>query len=150
MKIALGADHAGYELKNHLARRLAEQGHEVEDLGTSSGDSVDYPDYGAAVGRRVAADEAQLGVLVCGSGIGIGIAANKVPGVRAATCSDLYSARMSRAHNDANIIAVGARIVGVGLAEEIVDTFLATDFEGGRHARRVDKIENNVSQKIVP
>ena len=142
MKIAMGADHAGYELKDRLARRLAEQGQEILDLGTSGPESVDYPDFGAAVGERVAAGEAELGIVVCGSGIGIGMAATKVPGVRAATCNDLYSARMSRAHNDANVLALGARIVGDGLAEEIVDVFLGTQFEGGRHARRVGKIEN--------
>lgn len=141
-KLALGADHAGYQLKNHLAEKLAAAGHEVLDLGTHDGQSVDYPDFAAAVGRAVAAGDAELGILVCGSGIGVAIAANKVAGVRAATCNDLYTARLSRAHNDANVLAIGARVVGQGLAEEIAATFLASTFEEGRHSRRVDKIHH--------
>ncbi|MDA8015918.1 MAG: ribose 5-phosphate isomerase B [Thermoanaerobaculia bacterium] len=140
MKIATGADHAGYELKDHLAAELRGSGHEVDDVGTSSGDSVDYPDFAAAVGRKVASGEVDLGVLVCGSGLGVAIAANKIRGVRAATCNDPYSAAMSRAHNDANVLTIGARIVGEGLAEEILRAFLSTEFEGGRHGRRVGKI----------
>jgi ribose 5-phosphate isomerase B len=140
MKIAVGADHAGYELKAHLAELLRDSGHSVEDLGTGSADSVDYPDYAAAVGHAVAAGRAVLGVLVCGSGIGVAISANKIAGVRAATCNDLFTARLARAHNDANVLALGARVVGVGLAEEIVRAFVAAPFEGGRHARRVAKI----------
>lgn len=140
MRIAMGADHAGYQLKNHLAVELKNAGYEVDDLGTNSGDSVDYPDFAAAVGRRVASGEADLGVLVCGSGIGVAIAANKIKGVRAATCNELYSATMARAHNNANVLTIGARIVGEGLAEEIVHAFMGTNFEGGRHGRRVDKI----------
>jgi ribose 5-phosphate isomerase B len=139
-KLALGADHAGYLLKNELAKKLAAAGHEVQDFGTGSAASVDYPDFAAAVARSVAAGEAELGIVVCGSGIGVAIAANKVNGIRAATCNDLYSARLSRAHNDANVLALGARILGQGLAEEIVDVFLSTPFEGGRHCGRVDKI----------
>ncbi|MEM9554931.1 MAG: ribose 5-phosphate isomerase B [Acidobacteriota bacterium] len=141
MKIAIGADHAGFELKNHLVERLRAVGHEVEDLGTDSGASVDYPEFGRAVGERVASGDVDRGVVVCGSGLGIGIAAGKVAGVRCAMVSELYGARMARAHNDANVVALGARIVGQGVAEEIVDVFLATSFEGGRHARRVGKIE---------
>ncbi len=141
-KLALGADHAGYLLKNHLAQRLAAAGHQVSDLGTHDAQSVDYPDFAAAVGRAVASGEADLGIVVCGSGIGVAIAANKVAGVRAATCNDLYTARLSRAHNDANVLAIGARVVGQGLAEEIVDAFLAAPFEEGRHSRRVDKIRH--------
>jgi ribose 5-phosphate isomerase B len=139
-KLALGADHAGYLLKNELAKKLVAAGHQVNDLGTHGAASVDYPDFAAAVGRAVAAGEAELGIVVCGSGIGVAIAANKVDGIRAATCNDLYSARLSRAHNDANVLALGARILGQGLAEEIVDVFLSTPFEGGRHCGRVDKI----------
>ena len=139
-KLALGADHAGYLLKNELAKKLAAAGHEVSDLGTDGAASVDYPDFAAAVGRAVAAGEAELGIVVCGSGIGVAIAANKVAGIRAATCNDLYTARLSRAHNDANVLALGARILGQGLAEEIVEVFLSTPFEGGRHCGRVAKI----------
>jgi ribose 5-phosphate isomerase B len=139
-KLALGADHAGYLLKNELAKKLVAAGHQVNDLGTHGAASVDYPDFAAAVGRAVAAGEAELGIVVCGSGIGVAIAANKVNGIRAATCNDLYTARLSRAHNDANVLALGARILGQGLAEEIVDIFLSTPFEGGRHCGRVDKI----------
>jgi len=140
MKVAIGADHAGYELKEQLLRMLREDGVEVEDVGTFSADSVDYPDFAAAVGRKVASGEAERGILVCGTGIGVAIAANKLDGVRAASCHDHFTARMARAHNDANVVTVGARVVGVGVAEEIVRTFLDTPFEGGRHGRRVDKI----------
>lgn len=139
-KLALGADHAGYLLKNELAKKLAAAGYQVNDLGTDGAASVDYPDFAAAVGRAVAAGEAELGIVVCGSGIGVAIAANKVAGIRAATCNDLYTARLSRAHNDANVLALGARILGQGLAEEIVEVFLSTPFEGGRHCGRVVKI----------
>lgn len=140
MRIAVGADHAGIQLKDHLARMLRDEGHAVHDLGTFTDDSVDYPDFAAKVAREVASGRAERGVLVCGTGIGIAIAANKVDGVRAATCNDLFAARMSRAHNDANVVALGGRVVGTGLAEEIVHTFLETPWEEGRHARRVDKI----------
>ena len=140
MKIAVGADHAGVHLKDHLAEMLRKEGYEVADLGTFSEESVDYPDFGAKVAREVAANRAERGLLVCGTGIGIALAANKVAGVRAATCNDLFSAKMSRAHNDANVVALGERVVGIGLAVEIVHTFLQTPFEDGRHARRVDKI----------
>lgn len=139
-KLAIGADHAGFLLKNHLAQKLRADGHAVQDLGTHDALSVDYPDFAAAVGRAVAGGDAELGILVCGSGIGVAIAANKIPGVRAATCNDLYTARLSRAHNDANVLTLGARVVGEGLAEEIVAAFLASPFEAGRHARRVAKI----------
>ena len=140
MKVAVGADHAGYLLKQYLVRRLEDQGHQVEDLGTSSEESVDYPDFAAAVARKVAGGEAERGLIVCGTGIGVAIAANKVDGVRAATCNDLYTARMSRAHNDANVLTVGARVVGEGLAEDIVQSFMETRFEAGRHQKRLDKI----------
>ena len=141
MKIAIGADHAGVRLKDELARWLAGGGHEVEDLGTDSEASVDYPDFARAVAKAVSSGAAERGVLVCGSGLGVAIAANKIAGIRAATCNDLYTARMARAHNDANVVTLGARVVGDGLAEEIVQVFLATPFEGGeRHTRRVRKI----------
>jgi ribose 5-phosphate isomerase B len=138
--IAVAADHAGFELKEHLAARLREAGHEVVDLGTHSAAPVDYPPFCAAVGRAVRDGDADLGLVVGGSGQGEQLAANKVRGVRAALCNDLYTARMARAHNDANVVTIGARVVGVGLAEEIVDVFVATPFDGGRHARRVDQI----------
>lgn len=140
MRIALGSDHAGYELKSHLIRYLSDRGHETVDLGTNSTESVDYPQYCAAVGRAVAAGEVDWGIVMGGSGQGEQLAANKVKGVRAALCNDLYTARMARAHNDANVLSIGARVVGVGLAEEIVDLFATTDFEGGRHQRRVDQV----------
>jgi RpiB/LacA/LacB family sugar-phosphate isomerase len=141
MRIAVGADHAGYALKDLLAAHLREQGHEIVDLGTSSGARVDYPDYGAAVGRAVAAGDAELGVCVCGSGIGIAIAANKVPGVRAATVHDVTSAHLAREHNDANVVCIGERLTGPAVALEIVDAFVKAGFEGGRHAARVAKID---------
>lgn len=139
-RIAIGSDHAGYELKSHLVRLLVEQGHDVVDLGTDSTESVDYVPFCAAVGRAVRDGDADVGIVVGGSGQGEQLAANKVRGVRAALCNELYTARMARAHNDANVLSIGARVVGVGLAEEIVALFLATQFEGGRHARRVDQI----------
>lgn len=139
-RIAIGADHAGYDLKQHLVARLRGLGHEVADLGTNSAESVDYPPYCAAVGRAVRDGSADLGIVLGGSGQGEQLAANKVRGVRAALCNDLYTARMARAHNDANVLSIGARVVGIGLAEEIVTTFLSTAFEGGRHARRVAQL----------
>lgn len=140
MKVAVGADHAGYPLKQHLTGFLERQGCEVEDLGAFSEDSVDYPAFAAAVAEAVAAGSAERGLLVCGTGIGVAIAANKIDGVRAANCNDLFAARMSRAHNDVNVLTVGGRVVGTTLAEEIVRTFLETPFEGGRHAHRLDNI----------
>ena len=140
MRIAIGADHAGYPLKQHLLGVLDKLGHEVDDLGTHSEESVDYPPIMAAVGRAVVAGEADRGIVLGGSGQGEQIAANKVVGVRAALCNDLYTARMAREHNDANVLAMGGRVVGLGLAEEIVVLWLETDFEGGRHQRRVDQI----------
>ena len=140
--IALGSDHAGLELKKEIAAHLVENGYEVKDYGTYTADSCDYPVYGEAVGRAVASGECELGVLVCGTGIGISMAANKVKGVRAAVCSDTFSAEMTRRHNDANIIAMGARVVGSGLALAIVDAFMNAEFEGGRHARRVELMKD--------
>jgi ribose 5-phosphate isomerase B len=138
--IAVSSDHAGFELKQHLAQRLREAGHDVVDFGTDSTAPVDYPPFCAAVGRAVRDGAAAVGLIVGGSGQGEQLAANKVRGVRAALCNCLYTARLARAHNDANVVTMGARVVGVGLAEEILDTFLATPFDGGRHARRVAQI----------
>jgi ribose 5-phosphate isomerase B len=139
-RIAIGADHAGFELKQHLVVFLREQGHDVADHGTDSTESVDYPPIMAGVGRAVVAGDADVGIVLGGSGQGEQLAANKVRGVRAALCNDLYTARMSRAHNDANVLSIGARVVGTGLAEEIVTVWLSTPFEGGRHARRVEML----------
>jgi len=138
--VGLGADHAGFPLKEDLKAWLITRGYDVVDFGTQSADAVDYPDYAAAVASAVTAGKADFGVLVCGTGIGMAIAANKLPGIRAAACSDAYTARMSREHNDANILALGARITGRDAAIEILETWLAAAFAGGRHARRVDKI----------
>lgn len=140
MRIALGSDHAGFDLKSHLLARLAEQGHDVIDLGTDSDESVDYPEFCAAVGRAVVRGDADWGIVLGGSGQGEQLAANKVRGVRAALCNCLYTARMARAHNDANVLSIGARVVGLGVVEEIVDIFATTEFEGGRHQRRVDQV----------
>jgi ribose 5-phosphate isomerase B len=145
MRIAIGADHAGYELKQHLIGLLTEWGHDVADLGTHSTESVDYPPICAAVGRAVRDGEADRGIVLGGSGQGEQLAANKVHGVRAALCNDLYTARFGRLHNDANVLSMGARVVGVGLAEEILETFLTTDFDGGRHARRVAQLAEIVA-----
>ncbi len=140
MRIAIGADHAGFALKQHLLKTLADLGHEVDDLGTDSEEPVDYPPICAGVGRAVADGRADRGIVLGGSGQGEQISANKVNGVRAALCNDLYTARLSREHNDANVLSLGGRIVAPGLADEIVALWLATDFEGGRHARRVEQI----------
>lgn len=140
MRIAVGSDHAGFRLKQQIAEHLRAGGHDVVDLGTHSEDSVDWPDYGAAVARAVVAGDAERGVAVCGSGIGICMAASKVPGARAATVHDVTSARMTRLHNDANVICLGQRFVGEQVALDAVDTFVDTPFEGGRHQRRVDKL----------
>jgi len=140
MRLAVGSDHAGIELKAAVAEHLRAAGHDVADLGTHDGSSVDYPDYGAAVGRAVVGGEADLGVAVCGSGIGIAIAANKVAGVRAATVHDATSARLAREHNDANVLCLGQRLTGVQVALDAVDAWLAAGFGGGRHQGRVDKI----------
>jgi ribose 5-phosphate isomerase B len=138
MRIALSADHAGYELKDQLAAWLSEAGHEIADLGTNSADSVDYPDFGARLGRAVASGDAERGIAICGSGIGISIAANRNPGCRCAMVSEPLSASLARAHNDANAIALGSRLIGLDMAKACVTAFLTTDFEGGRHQRRVD------------
>jgi len=139
-RIAFGSDHAGYELKQYLIDRLRAAGHEIVDCGTDSTATVDYPEFCAAAGRAVRDGDADVGIVLGGSGQGEQLAANKVRAVRAALCNCLYTARMARAHNDANVLSIGARVVGVGLADEIVDLFLSTEFEGGRHARRVSQI----------
>ncbi|HIV21312.1 MAG TPA: ribose 5-phosphate isomerase B [Candidatus Scatomorpha stercorigallinarum] len=138
--IAIGSDHGGYALKQVIISHLADRGIEFRDFGTYSEESCDYPEYGEAVGRAVASGECELGIAVCGTGIGISIAANKVHGVRAAACSDCYTAEMCRRHNDANVLALGGRVIGPGLALKIVDIFLSTGFDGGRHARRLGKL----------
>jgi len=140
MKIAVGADHAGLELKVHLVRHLEAAGYEVDDVGTDDTSSCDYPDYAAAVATAVSRGDASRGLLVCGTGIGMAIAANKVSGVRAANCHAPVMARMARAHNDANVLTVGSRILAAAYAIEILDTFLDTPFDGGRHERRVGKM----------
>jgi ribose 5-phosphate isomerase B len=140
MKIALGADHAGYELKEKIKQHLAASGVSVDDQGTGSNASVDYPDFARKVAENVAARRADRGILVCGSGIGMAIAANKVPGVRAANVTSEHEAQMSREHNDANVLALGARIVDTEKAFSIVDKWLQSSFAGGRHQQRVDKI----------
>ncbi|MGH9211603.1 MAG: ribose 5-phosphate isomerase B [Acidimicrobiales bacterium] len=140
MQVAIGCDHAGFRLKEHLVDTLTKLGHEVTDFGTDSDESVDYPPICAAVARAVAAGAADRGIVLGGSGQGEQIAANKVPGVRAALCNDLYLARLARQHNDANVLAMGGRVVAPELADEILAQWLETPFEGGRHQRRIDQI----------
>ena len=140
MRIALGSDHAGYPLKLAIAKHLADGGHEVIDFGTDSEESVDYPPICAAVGRSVAGGDSEVGIVLGGSGQGEQIAANKVHGVRAALCHDEFTARLAREHNDANVLALGGRILGETFALAIVDVFLATGFDGGRHQRRIEQI----------
>ena len=140
MKIAIGSDHAGFRLKQSLVEYLSDNGHEVQDLGTDSEESVDYPKYCSAVARAVVGEQAERGIVLGGSGQGEAMSANKVHGARAALCNDLFTARLARQHNNSNILSMGARIVASGLAREIVDTFLGTEFEGGRHILRLDQI----------
>src|SRR6478672_8785534 len=140
MRVAIGSDHAGFLLKEHLKQTLQRLGHTIEDLGTDSEATVDYPPICMAVGRAVTDGRAERGIVLGGSGQGEQIAANKVPGVRAALCNDLFTARLSRQHNDANVLSVGGRIVAFGLADEILTLWLATPFAGGRHQRRLDQI----------
>ncbi len=142
MRIALAADHAGYVLKDELAAWLREAGHEVTDLGTNSPESVDYPEFGARLARAVASGEAERGIAVCGSGIGISIAVNRNPKCRCARVDDPLSARLAREHNDANVLALGGRLIGGDMARACVTAFLCTDFAGGRHQRRVDELSN--------
>ena len=140
MKIALGSDHGGFELKEEIISFLKDSGYEIKDFGTYSTDSCDYADYSLKVAESVVEKECDYGILICGTGIGISIAANKVPGIRAALCSDTFSAHATREHNDANILALGARVVGPGLALDIVKAFLTAEFEGDRHIKRIEKI----------
>jgi ribose 5-phosphate isomerase B len=147
--IAIGADHGGYALKEHLAFRLREAGHDVLDCGTDSADPVDYPDYALTVAEHVAAGRCRWGIVIDGAGIGSAMVANKVPGVRAALCYDLSTARNSREHNHANVLTLGAGLIGAGLAWQIVQEWLAVDWGGGRHARRVDKI-TAVERRYLP
>jgi ribose 5-phosphate isomerase B len=150
MKIALGADHAGFELKECLRQFLTQEGHEVSDLGCYSSDSSDYPDFGSAVAQAVSTGACEKGILVCATGVGMSITANKVAGIRAALCHDLFTAEMSRRHNDANILAMGALIVSLKLGREITDKWLETPFEGGRHQRRVDKMMDLEKRPLDP
>ena len=141
-KIAVGSDHAGYNLKNAIAKYLTDIGYDVIDKGTYSKESCDYPVFAKAVANSVAAEEAEKGILVCGSGVGVSIAANKVKGIRAVLCHEPYSAMLSRLHNNANVLCLGERITGEALAFEIVDTWLMSEYEGGRHQRRIDMLES--------
>jgi ribose 5-phosphate isomerase B len=140
MKIAIATDHAGYEFKEGLQKFLVGQGYDVLDLGTHDTESVDYPDYAKRCCDAVVQGQARFGILICGSGIGMSIAANKIHGIRAALCHDLYTARMARAHNDANVLVLPSRLIALAIASEMTELFLNTPFEGGRHAGRVDKI----------
>ena len=149
MRVAIGADHAGFLLKEHLRATLARLGHVVDDHGTDSEASVDYPPICIAVGRAVADGRADRGIVLGGSGQGEQLSANKVKGVRAALCNDLYTAEFSRRHNDANVLSIGARVVGEGLADEILRVWLTTDFEGGRHQRRIDEITQLENGEIL-
>lgn len=149
LRVAVGSDHAGYRLKEELKAFLAAEGYEVGDFGTASEESVDYPDYALAVARSVAKREYDRGLLICGTGIGMSIVANKVRGVRAALTAEPLSARLARQHNDANVICLGARIIGPDLAQECLRVFLTSDFQGGRHRRRVDKITAEEERPFV-
>lgn len=141
MKIAMGSDHAGLEMKEFVKGLLAKQGHEVLDVGTHDAASVDYPDFAQAACRMVLAGEAERAILACGSGVGMSMAANRFKGIRAVLCTDLYLARFSRLHNDANVLCLPGRLMGTGLAEEVVKVWMETPFEGGRHCRRVEKMD---------
>ncbi len=142
MKLVIGSDHAAYELKEAIKEKLTGEGHEIIDVGCDSTESVDYPKYGHAVGRAVASGEAERGIAVCGSGIGISIACNKVPGIRAALCTSVEMAEMCRRHNNANVVCMGARMISQELAFDIIDTWMTTDFEAGKHLRRINEIED--------
>jgi len=148
MQIGLACDHGGFELKEELKAFLKSVGFETIDLGSFHEDSVDYPDYGILLAEKVSRNELERGILICGTGIGMSIVANKFPGVRAALVNDLYSARCSREHNDANILVVGGRVVGREIAKEIVKIWLNTSFAGGRHKRRLEKIESLEKKKF--
>ncbi len=142
MRVAISNDHAGYELKDEIVKILQNNNYEVVDFGTCDSKSVDYPDYGLKVAEAVRSGDCEKGIIICGTGIGISVSANKVPGIRAALCTNSLMARLSREHNNANVLALGARIVGLDLALDIVETWLKTEFLGDRHQRRLDKIED--------
>lgn len=142
MKIAIGSDHGGFTMKEELKEYLKEKGYDVTDCGTYSEESIDYPDIAMETAKKIISKENELGVLLCGTGIGISIAANKIDGIRAALCTDCYCAKMARNHNDANVLCMGGRVTGIELAKSILDTFLNEKFEGGRHSIRVDKIKS--------
>ncbi|WP_280770508.1 ribose 5-phosphate isomerase B [Salipaludibacillus daqingensis] len=142
MKIAIGSDHAGYALKGEIVKVIEELGHEVKDVGCDCADSVDYADYGIPAAEMVANGEADRGIVICGTGIGMSISANKVKGIRCALVHDLFTAKATREHNDSNVLAMGERIIGPGIAQEIAKVWLTTEFEGGRHARRIEKISD--------
>ena len=142
LKIAIGSDHGGYEYKEQIVSHLKEKGYECVDVGTYSTDSCDYPVIARAVTTKITTGEADRGILICGTGIGMSIVANKVNGIRAALCGDTFSARASRAHNNSNVLCLGERVIGINLAMDIVDIWLESKFEGGRHQRRVDMMEN--------
>ncbi len=146
MKIGFGSDHGGVELKDLLLKYVDEKGYEVVDYGTIGNESVDYPVFAANVAKAVLKGEVERGIICCGSGIGISISANKFPGIRAALCHDYYSAKMSRLHNNANILAMGGRTTGIEIAKEMVDVWLTTEFEGGRHQRRIDLIDEQAKE----
>lgn len=141
MRIVIGSDHAGFDLKGEILSFLCMEGYDIQDMGTFAPDSVDYPDYAHLVVREMLAGRADLGILICGTGIGMSMTANRYPGIRAALCTDAFMARLSREHNDANVLCLGARVVGVGLALDIVNAWINASFAGGRHQRRVEKIE---------
>ena len=141
-KIAIASDHGGFELKESIITFLLKKGWEVDNLGAPSTDSVDYPDYGIKIAEAIIGKKFVRGILICGTGIGMSIVVNRFPGIRGALCSDVYTARMCREHNDSNILIMGGRVIEVGLAIEILETWLKTEFEGGRHQRRLDKIKN--------
>jgi len=149
MKIGLGCDHAGYELKEYIKEFLEKENIEYIDFGTNSTESVDYPEFGEKVAEAVKSGECDKGIICCGTGIGISISANKVPGIRCALCSDCYSARMSIEHNNANVLALGARVIGKDLALEIVNTWLKAEFLGGKHERRVNKIRDIENKYMI-
>ncbi|GAB5046803.1 ribose 5-phosphate isomerase B [Thermodesulfovibrio sp. TK110] len=148
MKVAIGSDHAGFELKEIISRMVKNMGYELIDMGTGSSCSVDYPDYAEAVAKAVSQGSVERGILICGTGIGMSIVANKFKNVRAALCNDLFTAKMSRLHNDANILCIGGRVVGKDLAMEIVNVWFNTPFEGGRHSRRIEKI-NLIEREVL-
>ena len=143
-KIAIASDHGGFELKETVIAQLLNDGWEIDDLGPNNEDSVDYPDYGIKLAEIIANKKVERGIVICGTGVGMSIVVNRFPGIRGTLCSDIYTAKMSREHNDSNILIMGGRVIGRGLASEIVDTWLNTAFEGGRHQRRLDKINEIV------